>query len=569
MNNQLPATHPSALRLLPIASAAGIALALGLSSIAGAQVAVEYGNQAAGAKPAAAATSTPASKSASGTTAAVKKAGTVVKQAAPEVAAAPVATASCVTVVTVPTINLDSGKSTLFKLPDDMVLTLRTLGDEDVVKARMLNPKTLYLLGEGVGSTNMILQDTKGVCTIVDVTVGMDAGALQSKLAQLMPEERLLRVSAAADTIVLSGSVADAVKVDQAVTIANAYVRRALDGGRLGSARGGGGGDGGQGGQGQAAIGRQNVRVVNMLSVAATQQVLLEVKVAEVSKKLIDKLGAALHLERINGGWAYTILADFLSGGSGLIDAFRKATGEFISIDGENRDGLVKILAEPNLMAISGQEGSFLAGGKVYFPVPQGSSTGGIFGGTGSVSITLQEQEFGVALKFTPTVLEGGRINLKVSPEVSELSPEGVAIQAFSGAGRTIAPLIVTRRASTTVQLYDGQTFAIGGLIKNNVATDIRAFPLLGEIPIIGALFRSTAFQTERTELLFVVTAHLVKPMAGNVRLPTDSYVEPSRLDLFLGGKMEGTPPEPQAGAPAAPVPGQAPPGGPSGFEIK
>jgi pilus assembly protein CpaC len=308
-----------------------------------------------------------------------------------------------------------------------------------------------------------------------------------------------------------------------------------------------------------------------MLAVSDAQQVLLEVKVAEISKKLIDKLGAAMNLKVLNGGWAYTILTDFLSGSSGLLNALNKATNEFVTIDGENRDGLVKILAEPNLMAISGQEGSFLAGGKVFFPVAQSSTSGGILVGTGTVPITLQEQEFGVALKFTPTVLAGGRINLKVTPEVSELSPEGVAIQAFNTGGRSIAPLIITRRASTTVQLYDGQSFAIGGLIKSNAASDIKAFPILGEIPIIGALFRSTAFQTEKTELLFVVTPHLVKPMVGSVRLPTDSYIEPSRLELFLGGKMEGNPPEPPAAAPSAPAPptGKAPAGGPSGFEIK
>jgi pilus assembly protein CpaC len=184
--------------------------------------------------------------------------------------------------------------------------------------------------------------------------------------------------------------------------------------------------------------------------------------------------------------------------------------------------------------------------------------------------VTLYEQEFGVGLKFTPTVLAGGRINLKVTPEVSELSPEGVTIQSVSTGGRSIAPVIATRRASTTVQLYDGQTFAIGGLIKNNATTDVRRFPVLGEIPVVGALFRSTAFQTDKSELMFIVTPRLVKPMAGPTRLPTDGYIEPNRLELFLGGKMEGMPPEvvPAAPAVAAP-PAQAAPKGPSGFETK
>jgi pilus assembly protein CpaC len=565
MKNQKLAPSSIARSHPGIARAVAVALALGWLVPSSAQVTVEYGKAAAlvsapGAAGAAAAGKAVAAKA-------------VVKKDAPAAAKTPGAKAPsaaepafngsvCVGDLPAPvTINLSAGKSTLVKLPAP--ITLRTLGDDEVVQARLLSPQAIYLLGVSPGSTNMVLQDTSGRCTLVDVSVGMDSAGLQAKLAQLLPDEKAIQVTSAADTVVLTGVASDAVKVEQAVTLANAYVRGSLDRGRIAS-----GGAGGAGGGGAAMLGGQNARVVNMLSVASPQQVLLEVKVAEVSKALIDKLGAALNLQRVSGGWAYTILADFLSGGGGLIDAFKKATGEFITIDGENKDGLVKILAEPNLMAMSGQEGSFLAGGKVYFPVAQGSSTGGIIGGT--VPITLQEENFGVGLKFTPTVLEGGRINLRVSPEVSELAPEGVAIQAINAGGRTIAPLITTRRASTTVQLYDGQSFAIGGLIKYNVRTDVKAFPLLGEIPIIGALFRSSAFQSDKTELLFVVTPHLVKPMAGAIRLPTDSYVEPSRLDFFLGGRMEG-PPSELAPAAVAPVPNaaSAAPRSPSGFETK
>jgi pilus assembly protein CpaC len=300
---------------------------------------------------------------------------------------------------------------------------------------------------------------------------------------------------------------------------------------------------------------------VNLLSVAAPQQVLLEVKVAEVSKTLLDKLGVSLNLNRTSGDWTFSILADLLSGGASLIDVFNRITGEYVTLDGEKKDGLIKILAEPNLMAISGQEGSCLAGGTVYFPIAE---SGGVNGAT---TITLQAQDFGVSLRFTPTVLEAGRINLKVTPEVSELATEGVAIQAFNTAGRSIAPVINRRRASTTVQLYDGQTFVIGGLIRNNAGADIKAFPLLGEIPVLGALFRSTAWQTNKSELLFVVTPRLAKPITGPVRLPTDSYIEPSRIDLFLGGKLEGTPP-PATPAPLPPPDASAPPA-PGGFQLK
>ncbi len=421
------------------------------------------------------------------------------------------------------------------------------MADVDVV---LLSPQEIHVLGKSVGSTNVVLLDRSGQCTVMDVIVGMDTAPLRASILQLLPTEKNIVVSAAADSLVLTGNVTDSVKLDHVLDLANAYVRRASGGSQQGGQNG------------------TSPRVVNLLAVAAPQQVLIEVKVAEIEKTLVNKLGARLKLNQTNGDWTYTILADFLSGGAGLVDAFRKLTGEFITIDGDKTDGLIKILAEPNLMAISGQEGSFLSGGKVFFPVIQGSATG--IGGVAPV--TLQEEDFGIGLKFTPTVLEGGRINLKVSPEVSELSPEGVPIQASNTSLRSVAPLITTRRASTTVQLYDGQSFIIGGLIKNNVRTDIKAFPILGEIPILGALFRSTAFQTDKTELLFVVTPRLVKPIAANYRLPTDSYVEPNRWELFLGGKMEGEPPAPATPATTAP-PAEAPnptaPNGPSGFQVK
>jgi pilus assembly protein CpaC len=201
-------------------------------------------------------------------------------------------------------------------------------------------------------------------------------------------------------------------------------------------------------------------------------------------------------------------------------------------LDAEIKRGLVKILAEPTITAISGQEGSFLAGGKIFIPVPQSSSSGG-------TTIVLEEREFGVGLKFTPTVLEDGLINLRVTPEVSELSQAGTAVTTSTGQV-SVLPSITTRRASTTVQLRDGESFAIGGLIKNNVTESVKAFPILGEVPILGPLFRSSAFQAERSELVFVVTPRLAKPQARILPLPTDSFIEPTRGELHWQGRMEG-----------------------------
>jgi pilus assembly protein CpaC len=256
---------------------------------------------------------------------------------------------------------------------------------------------------------------------------------------------------------------------------------------------------------------------------------MLEVKIAEVSKTLLDKLESGVMLHYAGGGWAAMLATNFLSGLAGGRLQVTKDGNKGVTLDAERKNGQVRILAEPTVMAISGQEGSFLAGGKILIPVSQDERR-----------ITLEEKEFGVGLRFTPTVLAGGRINLKVAPEVSELSREGVGVTAAGFSGGAILPLITTRRAMTTVQLHDGQSFAIGGLIRNNQSTNVRGLPLLGEVPVLGALFRSTDFQHDRSELLFVITAHLVKPLPAGQPLPTGDMAAPSRGELFLGGQPQG-----------------------------
>jgi pilus assembly protein CpaC len=246
-------------------------------------------------------------------------------------------------------------------------------------------------------------------------------------------------------------------------------------------------------------------------------------------------------MSRTLGGWVGQISSGFTTGTlGGNVGAVRSLNGvrdisKLISIEAEKRDGQVRILAEPNVMAISGQEGSFLAGGKILIPVAQANTTG-------VLTVTLQEKEFGVGLKFTPTVIGDGRINLRVAPEVSELSKEGVGITANGIGGSSILPLITTRRASTTIQLSDGQSFAIGGLIKSTSTANVKAFPVLGEIPILGALFRSTDYQLDRTELVFIVTPRIVKALPPDYVLPTDRVGDPDRKTLMLQGIIDSTP---------------------------
>ncbi|WP_206995102.1 type II and III secretion system protein family protein [Trinickia mobilis] len=408
------------------------------------------------------------------------------------------------------TVVVPLGKSTL--VPTDEPVRNRTLGNPAIAQATMVSPQRLYILGQSVGTTNMIIQGRSGACQIIDVVVNVDAGGLQASLSQLMPNERNLRVSTAADNFVLMGRVSSAQAAQEALDIAKAYSQ--------------------SGGTDNAS---KSSGVLNMMTLDSPQQVMLEVKVAEVSKTLIDQLGSSLALQGGFGSWTGSLVSTLLSGASTILTGTKSNHLPIsMSIDAQKTDNLTKILAEPNLVTITGQEASFLAGGKVFIPVPQSNANGG-------TTITLQEEEFGVGLRFTPTVLGNGRINLKVAPEVSELSPTGVTVTATGTSSTSILPLITTRRASTTVQMNDGESFAIGGLISNNVTGALKAFPGLGELPVIGALLRSTSFQQDRTELVFVVTPHLVKPLPNqNYPLPTDSFTQPNEADVYATGDMEG-----------------------------
>lgn len=394
-----------------------------------------------------------------------------------------------------PPLRLVSGKSQIIRSEHDIIRV--AVGNPDHADVILVTPRELYVLGKKTGATNVFLWGKGGKTSLFEVTIGIDTRALEDLLARLMPEEAGLTVSAAGDSLVLTGRVSDPAKVHRAVTLAEQF------GGR---------------------------RVVNMLVTSSPTQVMLEVKIAEVSKTVLDRLGARVDATAFGGGnFRYSLLTQLLAGGAGAV-ALGRGTNA-VSIDAEIRNGLVKILAEPTIMAVSGQEGTFLAGGKFFIPVPQVGANG--------ASVTMEEKEFGVGLRFTPTVLEGGQIHLRVTPEVSELSQVGVP---FTSAGGTtsVLPSVTTRRASTTVQLFDGQSFAIGGLVRNNVSESIRRFPGLGDLPVFGALFRSSEFQNDVSELLIIVTPRIVKPLNAQPPLPTDRFTPPGRGEFFLHGQLEG-----------------------------
>ncbi len=446
-------------------------------------------------------------------------------------------------------LTLELGKSKLMHLPEQV--QHRSVGNPAVVQALLVAPDTLYIAGIDIGTTNMIVQGRSGQCSMLDITVAMDVAPLQATLAAAMPEERDIKVLVAGDTVILSGTVSDAGAVARAIELAGAYVRRPLRPLSMPDKQEQGGAE--------SAAAPGGSRVVNLLSVSAPQQVQLEVKVAEVSKSLLERLEAGVKWGTTSGSWGAVLLSNFLSGTTHGSLTAGKSNGNALSAGLDKQDSLVRVLAEPNVMAISGQEGTFLAGGKFYVPVAQDNNR-----------VTLEEKEFGVGLRFTPTVLAGGRINLRVAPEVSELSREGIGLSANGISGTAILPVVTTRRASTTVQLYDGQSFAIGGLIKNNLVTSLKGLPLVSEVPVLGALFRSTDFQEDRTELVFVITAHLVKPLQGpGYDLPTDKVGVPSRAALMLGGRLEGLAPGNSTAATSTPAPAPRRSQSASGFELK
>lgn len=381
------------------------------------------------------------------------------------------------------------------------------VGNPDVADVLPLTTQNVYILGKKPGSTSLsILAPDRNPIAVIDLMVSYDTEGIKRRLFELMPEEQI-EVRGSANTVVLSGSVSSAGAVSNAQAVANSFAPG---------------------------------KVTNLLQVTGSQQVMLAVRFAEMKRTLVKKLGVEFDLLNIGNdanGFIFSggVLADAfgtlgitnLNIGEATIDAF---------LDALETKGVVKTLAEPNLIALSGESASFLAGGE--FPIPVAQDTTDVDNeGNLTGAITVVFKQFGVGLSFTPTVLGDDIINLVVAPEVSAIDRTSEA-----GIGPFTVPGLTTRRAQTTVELRDGQSFAIAGLLQNDFSDNIRAFPFLGDLPIIGALFRSTEYQKGETELVIVVTPHLVKPAAGpeHLALPTDNFVPPDELSLFLMGRTEG-----------------------------
>jgi len=425
------------------------------------------------------------------------------------------------------------------------------IGNPDVADVLPLTDSSLYVLGKKMGTTSLTLYDrSNSLIAVVDVVVGPDVITLRRQLSELMPIEGVgARISN--DSIVLEGIVPDAVAADRAVQIAESYAPG---------------------------------KVINLLSIGSSQQVMLEVRFSEVKRSALKELGFSGFV----GGGGNNGLVGAIGSGAGIsgtnpptlgaiADSFGVIQRNFnilgvniaATLDALERKGAVTTLAEPTLVALSGETASFLAGGE--FPVPVAQSTAGGANDTGvSSAITVEWKPFGVSLAFTPTVLADGVINMLVAPEVSSIDPS-----ASIEINNLTIPGLQTRRAKTTVELRDGESFAMAGLLRKDFQSTIRQFPLLGSIPIIGTLFRSSGFTREETELVIIVTPRLVRPVRPqNLKAPTDRVGMPNEADLFLLGRTDsGVPAAPEFTAPPVAVPPPPPaPGGsaerkPVGFE--
>lgn len=395
------------------------------------------------------------------------------------------------------------------------------VGDPEVADVNPLSDHTLSILGKKIGTTRItVYGEGRKTVGIFDVDVSYDVSRLNAELARFVGAG--VRVSSVNGRILLSGTIQDAVTLDKAVTIARQFVPD----------------------------------VINAVQVMQPQQIMLEVRFIEVSRQASRELGVqwnmfsggtvanignqvtansqprpfpgAPQLPLTTGGVAagvlsgaapFGFLVSQLVGGKNALD---------VSINALEQKGVARSLAEPNLVALSGDTASFLAGGTFY--VPSASATG---------TPTSTPVSYGVGLSFTPTVLRDGLINLIILPEVSSLDTTNTVI-----IGGTAVPSLIVRKASTTLELRDGQSFMLGGLLQNTSTTAQDQLPWIGDAPVLGALFRSSQYQKNETDLVILVTPHIVRPMAPTapIHTPLDGSLPANDIDFFLMGQAEVSP---------------------------
>lgn len=415
-------------------------------------------------------------------------------------------------------VTVAAGKSAVLRFDRPIADVL--VGEPDIADIIPLTDRSIYVVGKSVGGTSITLFTRgKQLIGVIDLNVTHDLFALKKRLYDMMPNEQI-EVRADGPSIILSGAVSDSEASSKASILAANFA--------------------------------QDGPVVNMMSVRQSQQVMLAVRFAEVSRSALKDVGISTDVffnsgkevgafqtgrqviqnyqptAGVSNGFIQDVVADPAKFGS----VFGKfALGDFsfdLLLDALETKGIISVLAEPNLIAVSGQTASFLAGGE--FPVPVNVTTQ-----DGQGRIGIEFKEFGVRLGFTPTVI-GDTINLVVEPEVSELDRQnGITVSG------TVIPGLTTRRTRTTVDLKNGQSFSIAGMMQRKFIDEVRQMPGVGDVPVLGALARSAKYRHEDTELAIIITAYLVEPSdASELTTPQDHLVLPHELELFLLGRTEG-----------------------------
>ena len=398
-------------------------------------------------------------------------------------------------------VKLETGKGSLLRLerPAETVF----VADPNVADVQVKSPRLIYVLGKAPGSTSLYVVDAQErILVNRTIEVSHNLSRLDRALRALVPNA-MIDVQSISGTLVMTGAVATAQEAEDARRLARRMVNN-------------------------------DAEIVNRLEVLAPNQVQLRVKIAEVSRDVMKEFGIAWEGIADPGNLLFGVGLgrDFINGAgniprttaNSIVAGVNGGTGNINGIiDALEEQGLITILAEPNLTTVSGEPASFLAGGEFPIIIP---------GDDGSVAIEFKQ--FGVSLAFTPTLLGNKRISLKVNPEVSQLSTEG-SIE-FAG---FVIPSLTTRKASTTVELGSGQSFAIAGLIQNNMTHTLNKVPGLADIPILGALFRSDKFRRDESELVIIVTPYIVKPVSNHrLALPTDGLTPPTDIDRVILGRL-------------------------------
>lgn len=435
-----------------------------------------------------------------------------------------------------------------------------SVGSPDVADIVVISPTQMYLLAKDIGTTNVMFwsRDNRLLGT-VNLEVVHDLDGLKSKLHTLLPDEPI-EVYSAQRSIILRGRASNVLVMNAAVRIAEGYLAQVQTAKKAEQF------------EQESASQREDKAVgtvINLIEVGGSQQIMLSVKVAEIARTELKRLNVQFNaiakgvdgaIGGVNGGARFPdavfepddvripalpgnfplgpVIDEFAPNpmkivGAGIFGTF--VDGNFLfnlAIDAAKDKGLAKVLAEPTLTTLTGQEAEFLSGGE--YPIPVANGVNGV---------TVEFKKFGIGLKFLPVVLGDGRINLRINVSVSELVSTGsLILESEEVSLKTFVPALKQRSASATVELGDGQSMGIAGLIDDNMRGTISKFPGLGSLPVLGALFRSQEFQKGQTELVILVTPHLAKPVApGSVTLPTDKYIEPTDSDFYFWGRLEGT----------------------------